>query len=227
MLQHVLFLSSLLACGLTALDGMSLLISSVETLSVSLLPFRGSRVNSCASCHWSGMSGWLANPTSHTQVTSPTSISNKNEEHTPINLPDSRRSFPCRDDATIISTLCGSRRFSAFRSIQQAANQPQQAGFTTMLGSLGASLWKQWRDHELVDSRSGIQETGANLDRECCSNNFQFTVKGEDELEITNNVVHSFRERENLHKIHERKVESAVRGERMCSAPNCMKLSRS
>ena len=32
-------LSSLLACVLTALDGMSLLISSVEALSVSLLPF--------------------------------------------------------------------------------------------------------------------------------------------------------------------------------------------
>ena len=35
----------------------------------------------------------------------------------------------------------------------------------TMLGFLGASLWKQWRDHELVDSRIRIQETGANLDR--------------------------------------------------------------
>ena len=64
-----------------------------------------------------------------------------------------------------------------------------------MLGSLGASLWKQWRDHDLVDSRVRIQETGANLDRECCSTNFQFTVKGEDDIEITNNFVHSFRER--------------------------------
>ena len=45
----------------------------------------------------------------------------------------------------------------------------------------------------------------------------QFSVQsqGEDEIEITNNVVHSFRERENLHKIHERKVDSAVRGEIM------------
>ena len=82
-------------------------------------------------------------------------------------------------------------------------------------GSLGACLWKQWRDHELVDSRIRIQETCANLDRECCSNSFQFTVKGEDEIEITNNVVHSFREREHLHKIHERKFDSAVRGELM------------
>ena len=63
-----------------------------------------------------------------------------------------------------------------------------------------------------------MQETGAHFDRECSSNNFQFTVKGEDEIESTNNVVHSFRERENLHKIHERKVDSAVRGEIMYSA---------
>ena len=35
-----------------------------------------------------------------------------------------------------------------------------------MLGSLRASLWKQWRDHESVDGLTGIQETGANLDRE-------------------------------------------------------------
>ena len=33
-----------------------------------------------------------------------------------------------------------------------------------MLGSFGASLWKQ--RPELVDSRAGIQETGAYVDRE-------------------------------------------------------------
>ena len=84
-----------------------------------------------------------------------------------------------------------------------------------MLGSLGASLWKQWRDHELVDSRSGIQETGANLDRECCSNNFQFTVQGEDEIEITNNVVHSFRERDNLQSMNGKLIRPSE--ERECA----------
>ena len=73
------------------------------------------------------MSGWLANPTPHTG-NEPNFNSNMNEEHTPINLPDSHRSFPCRDDATIISTLCGSRRFSAFRSIQQRQTNRSKQG---------------------------------------------------------------------------------------------------
>ena len=73
---------------------------------------------------------WLVGKSDFTLTgNEPNFNSNMNEEHTPINLPDSHRSFPCRDDATIISTLCGARRFSAFRSIQQAANKPQQAGF--------------------------------------------------------------------------------------------------
>ena len=38
-----------------------------------------------------------------TQVMSPTFYSYMNEEHTPINVPDSHRSFQCRDDATITS----------------------------------------------------------------------------------------------------------------------------
>ena len=47
-----------------------------------------------------------------------------------------------------------------------AASKPQQAGFPQMLGSLGTGLWKQWRYRESVGSRTGIQETGASLDRE-------------------------------------------------------------
>ena len=49
-----------------------------------------------------------------------------------------------------------------------------------MLGSSGAIFWKQWRDHETVDSRTGIQKTGPNLDGICCSNSFQFTVRREE-----------------------------------------------
>ena len=78
-----------------------------------------------------------------------------------------------------------------------------------MLGSLGASLWKQWRDHESVGSHAGIQETGANVDRESVVPNiFRERDRGQ-------NVVQSFRDRENLQKILERTVDSAVRGERM------------
>ena len=80
----------------------------------------------------------------------------------------------------------------------------------TMLGSLRNSFWKQWRDHESVDSRNGIQETGANL---VVSTIFSSQSKGKRDRD--QNVVQSLRDRENLHKILDRKVDSAVRGERM------------
>ena len=68
----------------------------------------------------------LANPTPNTGY-EPNFHSYMNEEHTPINLPDSHRSFQCRDDATIISSHRRSRRFSAFKSIQQQqANRSKQ-----------------------------------------------------------------------------------------------------
>ena len=81
-----------------------------------------------------------------------------------------------------------------------------------MLGSLGAGLWKQWRDHGSVDSRTGIQEVGANVDTESVvPTTFSSQSKGKRDRD--QNVVHSLRE--NLQKIFEWKVDSAVRGERM------------
>ena len=69
-------------------------------------------------------------------------------------------------------------------------------------------------DYESVDSRNGIQETGAHLDRESVvSTLFRSESKGKRDED--QNVVHSLRDREYLHKILERKAEMAVRGERM------------
>ena len=82
-----------------------------------------------------------------------------------------------------------------------------------MLGSLCNSLWKQWRDHESVDSRNGIQETGANLDRESVVSTI-FSSQSEGKRDRDQNDVQSLRDRQNLHKILERKAELAVRGER-------------
>ena len=82
------------------LSSLTCLVSRTSASSTSL---GRSRVNPCASAHWSGMSGCLADLTSNTGY-EPNFYSYMNEEHTPINLPDSHRSFPCRDDATIIST---------------------------------------------------------------------------------------------------------------------------
>ena len=55
--------------------------------------------NPCASARWSRMSGRVAHPTEN-KGNEPNFYSNLNEEHTPINFLDS---FPCRDDATVIS----------------------------------------------------------------------------------------------------------------------------
>ena len=81
----------------------SSLTCPVSRTSASWTSLGRSRVNPCASANWSGMSGCLANLTSNTGY-EPNFYSYMNEEHTPINLPDSHRSFQCRDDATIIST---------------------------------------------------------------------------------------------------------------------------
>ena len=83
----------------------------------------------------------------------------------------------------------------------------------TLLGSLGNGLWKQMADYELVDSRDGIQEPGPNLDTESVvSTLFRSPSKGKKDRD--QNVVHWLRDRENHHKIPERKVDLAVRGER-------------
>ena len=121
-------------------------------------------VNPCASAHWSGMCGCLANPTPNTGY-EPNFYSYMDKEHTPINLPDSHQSFPRRDGATIISTTEDPEGFP-HSGTSSSIKQTAASRVPTMLGSSCASLWKQWRDHESVDSRIGIQETGANLDRE-------------------------------------------------------------
>ena len=103
------------------------------------------------------LAAWPIRP--QTQGSRPKFYRYMNEEHMPIILPDSHRSFQCRDDATMISTEDpeGFPHSGASSSRKQTA----ASRVPTVLGSLRASLWTQWRDHESVDSRTGIQETGA------------------------------------------------------------------
>ena len=78
-----------------------------------------------------------------------------------------------------------------------------------MLGSLGASLWKQ--RPESVDSRASIQ--AFNVDRECVvSTVFSSQFKGR-KIEIKTSCIRW--QTENLQTILDPKVDSAVRGERM------------
>ena len=69
-------------------------------------------------------------------------------------------------------------------------------------------------DCESVDTRSGIRETDANMDREAVvSTLFRSESKGKRDRD--QNVVHSLRGSENLHKIFERTAELAARGEKL------------
>ena len=132
-------------------------------------------------------------------------------KHTPISLPDSHRSFQCRDDATTISATEDPEGFpcsGASSNIKQTAANIVH----TLLGSFGASLWKQ--RPESVDSHASIQATGADVDRESVVPTV-FSSQSKGKRVRDQNVVHSLKDRENLQKIFERKVDSAVRGERL------------
>ena len=53
---------------------------------------------------------------------------------------------------------------------------------------MGASLWKQWLDHQSVDFRASIQETGANVAT-------IFSSQSKEKRDRYQNVVHSLRDR--------------------------------
>ena len=162
---------------------------SLSRPSASSTSLERSRWNPCASALWSGMSGCFPNPTPHVA----NFCTHMNEEHTPINLPDSHRNFPRRDDATIIYTpddTEGLQHSGASSSSKFTA----ASRVPTALGSWGNCLWKQMADYESVDSRSGIRETGANLDRESVVSTF-FSSQSEGKRDRDQNVVHSSRDR--------------------------------
>ena len=107
---------------------------SLSRPSASSTSFGGSRRTPCASAHWSAMSGCLATPTPNTGY-EPNFYGCTNEEHTPINLPDSHRSFQCRDDATIISTTEGPEGFP--HSGASSSKQTAASRVPTLSGSFG------------------------------------------------------------------------------------------
>ena len=64
-----------------------------------------------------------------------------------------------------------------------------------------------------MSSRSGLQESGAELDRESVGATI-FSSQSKGKRDRDTNVVHSLKDKENLQKIFERKVDLAFRGER-------------
>ena len=74
-----------------------------------------------------------------------------------------------------------------------------------------SSLWKQVACH--VSGRPGLQETGEELDRDSVATTLLTSQsRGKRNREL--NYVHALRDRDNLQKILERRVDLAVRGER-------------
>ena len=169
--------------------------------------FVGSRQNPCASAHWSGMSGYFANPTPNTGYEPNFYRSYMNEEHTPINLPGNQRSFQCRDDATIISAAEDPE--VPFSGASSSSKQTAASRVPTMLGSLSGK-----QEHESVASRASIQ-AGANLDRESVVPTIFSSQSKMEERSRSKRRAFVEREREKTsQKILERKVDSAVRGGR-------------
>ena len=136
------------------------------------------------------------------------------DEHTPINLPDSNWNFPHDYDVTIIATtedLTVPRHSGApNRSKHTAA----VSGVPTVLGSPSNCQWKQLADNDSVDRRYSIMETCADQDRETVVS-ILFRPESKAKRDRDQNVVQSLTDRENLHKILERTLELAVRGEKM------------
>ena len=88
-----------------------------------------------------------------------------NEEHTPINFPDS---FPCRDDATIVTDAEDSEVPCSGPS--SSSKQTAASRVPTMLGSLRCESLET-EGPSLIDSRASIQATGACVDRESVATN--------------------------------------------------------
>ena len=78
-------------------------VASSPTCSLSRPPASSTSLARTRVNPWSGVSGCLPNPTSHTGYEHKI-CADVNDEHTPIKLPDSTRNSPRNHDATIIST---------------------------------------------------------------------------------------------------------------------------
>ena len=180
------------------------------------------RSNPCTSAHWSGMSGCLANPTPHTGY-EPNFCTFMNEEHTPINLADSHRNFPRRGDATIISTTEDPEGFQ-HSGASSSSKLTAASIIPTVLGSLGNKLWKQWRDCESADSRNGMQEPGANLDRESVVSTL-VSSQSKGKRDRDKNVVHSLRDNKSPQNPWTESWLGRPRRENGLSR-NCMKLKQ-
>ena len=121
---------------------------SLSRPSASSTSLERTRLYHCTSAHWSGLSGCLTNLTPNTGF-EPDFCTYINDEHTPINLPDSNRNLPCRDDATTVSTTEDPEGFQ--RSGASSSSKHTAASrVPTVLGSFGTGPpWQQMAFQEI------------------------------------------------------------------------------
>ena len=87
------------------------------------------------------------------------------------------------------------------------------------LGELGTSLTKVMANRDFVVEQYSNKETCADMDRETVvSSLFDSVSRGKRDRD--QNVVQTLRDRQNLHKILERKAELAVKGEQLAQQKN-------
>ena len=141
-------------------------------------------------------------------------------EHTPINLPTKNMSFQQEHDATITASedLNLPRRSRASSSSQQTA--ASRVPTLLKLGSLGTRFTKVSAVYDPVASRSSIKETCADVDRGTFVSSL-FGSVSKRKRDRDQNVVQTFRDRQNLHTILERQAELALRGEKLAQQRLC------
>ena len=176
-------------------------------------PLTGIRLNPCATPLWRGPSGHLADPTPNTCY-EPKFCNDVSSEHTPTNLPTRNMGFQQVYDATIAAS-----EDPILPPQSAASSSSQHSAASTVptslkLGSSGTSHRKLSADYDSVANRTSIKETCADMDRETVVSSLLGSVSKE-ERDRDQNVVQTLRDRQNLHKILERKVELAVRGDKL------------
>ena len=146
---------------------------------------RSCRENPCAPARWSGLSGRMANPADLSNF-----FSCMDTEHTPINLPGSHQSFPCQDDAAVISTIEDPEGLP-HSGASSSSKQTAASRVPSMFGA--SSIWKQMAGR--VSGRTSLQETGAVSDRESVATTI-FSSQSKGKRDRDTNVMHSLKDKE-------------------------------
>ena len=205
------------------------LVSLMSMLSVPFVPFPSllssssaspsrstTTVQTCTRCRWLPSSAPASHWTESGRLTDSAlntgyepnlaDFSNyTNTEHTQIYIPDNNSDFRCSDDVIMISgTARGVSNSEALSSSRKAAARKVSFLFGhTSSRETGVGH---------VSSRSSYREIEAELDREPVATTiFSSQSGGERDRELK--FVHALRDRDNLQKILERKVDLAIQEE--------------